>query len=130
MVPGGRNISNNNNTFMTTLTERVNHAVKDGFVDNMKVTRQGLYSCNNDKVYLPNEVKIVDFCRFEGASDPDDNEIMYLIETNDGDKGILIDAFGTYADEYINNFITKVKGMKKTERKNPPNHPSDKKNMA
>jgi hypothetical protein len=98
---------------MTTLTDRVNKAIKDGYTDNFKVTRQGLFSGVKHKTYNPAEVKIVDFCRFEGESDPSDNEIMYVIETNDGDKGILIDAFGPYADEYVNNFITQVTAMKK-----------------
>ncbi len=93
---------------MNTLTERVNKAVKNGYTDNLKVTKQGLYSSSKDKTYSPEEVHIVDFYRFEGQSDPADNSIMYVIETSDSVKGTLIDAYGAYADEQVNNFMRAV----------------------
>lgn len=99
--------------FMNTLTDSVNKAIKDGYADNLKVTRQGLYSSGKDKTYIPEEVRIIDFYRFEGESDPADNAIMYIIETSGGDKGTLIDAYGPYADEHINKFITEVKQINK-----------------
>jgi len=100
---------------MGTLTESVNKAMKEGYVDNFRITRYGLFSDKHHKTYFPSDVKIVDFCRFEGDSDPADNEIMYVIETNDGDKGLLIDAFGPYADQYVDKFITQVKEVRKKE---------------
>jgi mannose/fructose-specific phosphotransferase system component IIA len=72
-----------------------------------------LQSSLNHKTYKPDEVKIIDFYRFEGQSDPADNAIMYVIEANDGDKGTLIDAYGAYADENVNRFISKVKNINK-----------------
>jgi len=100
-------------TPMNTLTERVNKGIKNGYVDNFKMTKQGLCSAQKDKTYNPSEVTIKDFFRFEGESDPADNAIMYLIETNDGQKGILIDAYGTYADENINKFVQAVNEINK-----------------
>jgi hypothetical protein len=100
-------------TVMNTLTDRVNKAIKDGYTDNLKITRQGLYSAKKDKTYLPSEVKIIDFYRFEGQSDPADNAIMYIIETADGAKGVLIDAYGAYADENVNKFIAEVEEINK-----------------
>src|SRR5947209_9291313 len=84
---------------MNTLTERLNKAIKDGYTQNFSVTRQGLYSAANEKTYTPAEVCIRNFYRFEGESDPADNSIMYVIETSDGLKGTLIDAYGAYAEE-------------------------------
>jgi hypothetical protein len=98
---------------MSTLTERTNKAIQNGYTDNLKVTKQGLYSTQKDKTYTPGEVKIIDFYRFEGQSDPADNAIMYIIETKDGVKGILIDAYGAYADENVNKFITEVEQINK-----------------
>ena len=99
--------------FMSTLSDRLNRAMKDGYTDNLKVTKQGLYSLKNDKTYSPPEVKIIDFYRFEGQSDPADNAIMYVIETADGVKGTLVDAYGPYADENINKFMGEVEEMNK-----------------
>ena len=102
--------------FMSTLTDRTNKAVKDGYIDNMKVTRQGLYSTEKDKTYTPTEVKVIDFFRFEGQSDPADNAILYIIETTDGARGTLVDAYGTYADEHVNKFMTEVEEINKKEK--------------
>jgi len=103
--------------FMNTLTERINKATKEGYTDALKITKQGLYSASKNKVYTPDEVKVVDFFRFEGQSDPADSAIMYVIETTDGLKGVLIDAYGTYADEHMNKFMTEVEEISKKENK-------------
>ena len=99
--------------FMNPLSDRVNKAMKDGYTANMKVTKQGLYVESKDKTYNPTEVKIIDFYRFEGQSDPADSAIMYVVETIDGAKGTLIDAYGAYADEHINRFMTEVEEINK-----------------
>jgi hypothetical protein len=98
---------------MNTLSECVTSVVKKGYKDNMQVTLQGLYSAIMKKTYRPEEVSIIDFFRFEGESDPADSAILYVIETNDGDKGTLIDAYGAYSDEAINKFLLRVKEIKK-----------------
>lgn len=99
--------------YMNTLTSVVNKAIKDGYTDSMKVTRSGLLDMTKDKTYQPNQIKVVDFYRFEGESDPADNTIMYKIETADGAKGTLIDAYGPYADESVNKFMAEVDFMSK-----------------
>jgi len=99
--------------FMSPLSDRVNKAMKDGYTTNMKVTKQGLLVESKNRTYTPEEVKIIDFNRFEGQSDPADNAIMYLIQTVDGVKGTIIDAYGAYADETINKFMTEVQEISK-----------------
>src|SRR6185312_16271991 len=96
------NQQNESVPFMNTLTSCVNKVVKDGYVDSFKVTQQGLYSTSKDKNYQPEEVRVINFYRFEGQSDPGDNAIMYVIETVDGQKGTLIDAYGAYSDNSVN----------------------------
>ena len=40
--------------------------------------------------------------------------VLYLIEThNDGPKGTLVDAYGTYADSKIGDFIAAVEEIQK-----------------
>lgn len=100
-------------SYMNTLTSVVNKALKEGYTDSMKVTRSGLLDTTKNKTYQPNQIKVVDFYRFEGESDPADNTIMYKIETADGSKGTLIDAYGPYADEHVNKFMAEVDFMNK-----------------
>jgi hypothetical protein len=91
----------------------VNKVVKDGYTDSFKVERQGLYSCAKDRYYTPPDVRVINFYRFEGESDPGDMVIMYVIETTDGTKGTLIDAFGTYSDGSVGNFMKAVEDIQK-----------------
>ncbi len=98
---------------MKTLASCLNKIIKDGYTQNFKVTENGLQSLETEKLYKPGEVHIVNFFRFEGASDPSDSAILYVIETSDGAKGSLTDAYGMYADSDIDKFIKEVENISK-----------------
>jgi hypothetical protein len=38
---------------------------------------------------------------------------MYQIETSDGTKGVLVDAYGPYADAKVNDFMRQVEDIQK-----------------
>ena len=67
----------------------------------------------------PDEVVAVNFFRFEGPSNPDDMSILYAIETTDGRKGTLVDAYGIYADEKTGEFFQSVEIHKKVNKDTP-----------
>ena len=98
---------------MKTLASCLNKITKDGYLENFKVTENGLQSLETEKIYKPDQIHIVNFFRFEGASDPSDSAILYVIETNDGAKGSLTDAYGMYADPNIDKFIKEVENISK-----------------
>jgi len=98
---------------MKTLASCLNKIVTDGYTENFKVTEHGLQSLETGKIYQPDQVHIVNFFRFEGASDPSDSAILYIIETNDGARGSLTDAYGMYADAGIDEFIKEVEKISK-----------------
>jgi len=98
---------------MATLTQAIDNAVKRGYSENFKLVSTGLTTENDGKLYSPSDVRIEDFFRFEGDSDPEDNAILYLIETNDGRKGLVIDAYGAYADSRVSTFIRAVEDIQK-----------------
>ncbi|HET9745095.1 MAG TPA: hypothetical protein VFP97_05225 [Chitinophagaceae bacterium] len=106
---------------MNTLSACVNKLVSDGYTENFKVDEKGLATTGNGKHYKPEEVHIKNFFRFEGASDPADSAILYAIELDDGTKGTLTDAYGTYDDQDIGKFIKQVEDIeKKTKSKRNP----------
>jgi hypothetical protein len=107
----------NSSETMSTLSQRVNKAVIDGYEESFKVEGKGLTGSDTfDKKYYPvAEVKIDNFYRFEGYSDPSDNAILYLIQTTDGRKGTLIDAYGAYADGKLSKFIKEVQEIHKKD---------------
>src|SRR6266496_537163 len=91
---------------MKTLASCINKMVLEGYTEDYKVNEScELISISNGRKYSPAQVRIVNFFRFEGDSDPADNSILYIIETDDGKKGTLTDAYGPYADINVTKFI-------------------------
>jgi hypothetical protein len=105
---------NNSMPYMKSLANCLTHMVNDGYTEDFMITEQGLRSIQHLNSYLPEEIQVVNFYRFEGESDPDDNAILYIIETIDGTKGTLVDSYGTYNDSRISNFMKNVETIKKT----------------
>ena len=93
---------------MKTLALCVNKLVLDGYTEDFKAGERGLLALQHERIYEPQQVAVVNFYRFEGASDPADNAILYVIETFDGLKGTLVDAYGPYADVQVQKFLEEV----------------------
>lgn len=108
-------IVNENKTVpdLKSLSACLSKMIEEGYTDDFKAIDEGLKSLRTDKVYKPEEVTVVNFFRFEGISDPDDMSILYVIETNDGIKGTLVDAYGPYASTEVNQFILEVEKFSK-----------------
>jgi hypothetical protein len=88
---------------------------REGFTKDFRVSDEGcLCSMDDDKkTYAPGEVKIVNFYRFEGETDPDDMSILYALECNDGTKGTMSNSYGPMADADIDAFIVQVQDLGK-----------------
>lgn len=104
---------NNSQPYMKSLSTCLNKMISDGYDEDYKVTERGLESLHKGIVYQPEQVQIVNFFRFEGMSDPDDNAILYVVETNDGGKGTIIDGYGIYMDAKITAFMKEVENIQK-----------------
>lgn len=98
---------------MKSLSSCLNKMVLDGYDDDFKITDKGLLSLKKNTIYQPFEIQISNFFRFEGQSDPNDNTILYVIETKDGNKGTIVDAYGPYADTKLTKFMSQVNDITK-----------------
>ena len=93
---------------MKTMVACINSLVRAGFTEDYKIAGGKMRALKRERNYLPEEVKILNFYRFEGESDPADNSILYAIETTDGSRGTIVDAYGPYADSKISSFLENV----------------------
>lgn len=84
-----------------------------GYTAQFKAEGNLLHSLNTQQAYRPEQVQIVNFYRFEGTSNPEDNAILYAVLTDSGEKGTITDAYGAYNDEAISVFIREVEQMEK-----------------
>lgn len=106
--------SNDRLTFMTDMEKCLKKLEEQGYNDQFRVEKKYLQSLTDEKKkYKPSDVSAVNFYRFEGISDPDDMSILYAIETVDGRKGTLVDAYGNYSDDDTGAFMQEVDISKK-----------------
>lgn len=115
--PNEYNEANDRLTEMSSLSELTNVLEQKGFTEQFRVEERLLKTSRDDKGYRPDEVRAVNFYRFEGMSDPDDTSVLYAIETVDGRRGTLIDAYGTYSDSDVDEFVKEMEIFKKTQKR-------------
>lgn len=67
-------------------------------------------SCSENNIcFDPHEFEIVEVYRFEGDSNPDDEDVVYAVESKDGKiKGVITSAFGKDADSISAEMIKKL----------------------
>jgi hypothetical protein len=92
----------------TPMAIKVEALREKGFTEEFQICREGLKALNSGKIYKPDNLKILEHFRFEGISDPDDMAVMYVVKTDDGLKGTIIDAFGLYANPELSDFMKEV----------------------
>ncbi len=66
--------------------------------------------CDEHNICLnPNEFEITDVFRFEGDTNPSDEDVVYAVESKDGKlKGTITSAFGMYADTVNDAMLKKL----------------------
>lgn len=91
------------------LLEAVNGLRSRGYDYDFHFEDACLHCSKIGESFTPDDLKITEYYRFEGMSDPEDNVVVYAIESNNGHKGVIIDAYGAYSDEYKSAFISQIK---------------------
>jgi hypothetical protein len=93
----------------TTTTETLDILRRRGFSSDFVAWPEGLRLLESGRTLSPDEVVIREYYRFEGESDPDDMAIVYAIEGADGSRGVLVDAFGVYANPAVGAALRNVR---------------------
>ncbi len=91
-----------------TLTGTLDDLARRGFTERFGVAGDGLRSAEGGKTFRAEDLLIREFYRFEGVSDPDDMSIVYAIESRDGTRGTLVDAFGVYASPAVGRVLEHI----------------------
>ena len=91
-----------------TLDEALDDLNRRGFTGHFGITADGLREFGAGVTFQATELRICHCFRVDGSSDPGDMAIVYVIESETGLRGTLIDAVGVYADPAIGEFMTRV----------------------
>ncbi len=92
-----------------TLSEAVNGMQQQGYTYNFNI-QENVLRCNEKGIELkPDDFEIDKVFRFEGATDPGDESILYAISSPTFDvKGLLVNAYGAYSDPVSEKIMSKL----------------------
>jgi len=102
-------IQNTQQPSFDTVTEALDWLKIVGYSHDFNLDGNYLKSANGQHSLSPEDFTINYVFRFEGDSDPDDESIIYGISSETYKmKGVMISAFGMYADSISNEMIQKL----------------------
>lgn len=95
--------------YYDTVVDALNGLTKNGYTVNFNIAFNKIICSENITCLNPDEFEIVEVHRFEGNSNPADEDVVYAIESKKGNiKGVLTSAFGLYADSVSAAMIQKL----------------------
>src|SRR6201996_6263586 len=82
-----------------TLVDATNDLYKRGYTANLSLEGDTIDDKDKNIHMTADDFEIDEFYRFEGPSNPSDMSIVYAVTSQKyGIKGVLVNAFGTYAN--------------------------------
>lgn len=92
-----------------TVTDALKELKRRGYTVDFNIAFDKII-CSANKICLnPHEFEIVEVFRFEGDSNPSDEDVVYAIESKDGNvKGTITSAYGMYAETVSSGMIQKL----------------------
>ena len=95
--------------YYDTVVETINALKQKGFITDFNIAFDKLLCSENNICLNPGEFEIVEVHRFEGESNPADEDVVYAVQSLDGKiKGIVTSAFGVYADPISDALVKKL----------------------
>lgn len=82
---------------------------EEGYTHDYNVKEEGLENKEAGTLHAPRELKVIKYYRFEGRTNPDDSSVLYVIEAENGEKGLLVDAYGVYSGQISQEMLDKLK---------------------
>lgn len=93
-----------------TLSAAVNDLAQRGYEYDFNLAPDCIECKSLDLQLMPEEFEIDEIYRFEGMTDPGDSAVVYAISSPVGNlKGVLIDAYGAYAENISPELLDKLK---------------------
>jgi hypothetical protein len=92
-----------------TLSQALKDLENRGFRYDFNLLENCIECKEKQTLYEPEQFNVLETYRFEGMSNPDDNSVVYAIETEDGLKGTLTDAYGAYSQSLTPEMVAKLR---------------------
>jgi hypothetical protein len=97
-----------------TLSEAIQDLKTRGYENDFNLHPEWIECSPLNLILPPSKFHVDEIYRFEGANNPDDSSVLFAIQSEDGIKGILVDAYGAYADSLNQEMIKRLSIDKNT----------------
>jgi hypothetical protein len=94
--------------YYDTVSEAVNNLKKRGYTIDFNLEYDCIICHETPVSLMPHEFEITEVHRFEGATDPADEAVVYAIESKHGEKGVLVNGYEPSADAISTDLIAKL----------------------
>lgn len=91
-----------------SLSVAINALREEGYTCDFNLKEKGLKNDHRDTFHEPRDLKVVAYYRFEGKTNPGDSSVLYVIEAANGEKGLLVDAYGAYSGQISQEMLDKL----------------------
>jgi len=82
---------------------------EDGYTHTFELGEDNSVICKDlGKSYEPDEIKVRTSHKFDAGTDPGSEASIHSIETEDGEKGILITSYGMYVNKKKSALIDRL----------------------
>lgn len=112
--PSGTVSSMSQDNAMETLSEATSRLARAGYEEDYHAHDGRLVCGQCGTAHDPAQMAIDEIVRFEGASDPGDEAIVYALDAGCGHRGIYLAAYGA---EATTDDITVVRALPDTHRR-------------
>ena len=92
-----------------TVSTALNSLKARGYTKDFNIAFDKLICHETSESLDPHEFEITEVYRFEGESNPSDEAVVYAVESKDANmKGVIVNAYGLYADPISDEMIKKL----------------------
>lgn len=92
-----------------TLSQAINKLkLEEGYEYDFNLLDEEIEIKSENETYKIHDFNVDKVLRFEGASNPDDNAILYAITTENGKKGVLVDGYGISSGQISKAMLDKL----------------------
>ncbi len=111
------------------LVEATNDLMKRGYTENLSLEGDTIGDKEKNIHMTAEDFQIDEFYRFEGLSNPDDMSIVYAVTSDKYHiKGVLINAYGTYANNSSSAIHAKLNHGQVSDNLHRDDKPTESKN--
>lgn len=91
-----------------TVTEVIADLRQRGYTIDLNLTLAGRRNSGSPASLPEDRFEITEVHRFEGETNPDDEAVVYAIESHNGIKGFLLNGYGVSTEPLIDQFIARL----------------------